>query len=331
VHHVKRIFTNPEFLVNAMWHFHEERCPLTKERIYGDLCSGDWWKHAEQEMQVDLGSLGDEKPNGLHFILPLILFDDSTLCDNIGRLMAQPLLFTFGNLSDVMRRSVKAWSILGMVPPYPKSPKEREADRKSKLTQENYIRFYHNCLREILKEVTDLAKLKGGFAIDVPGLGIVNFHVRVCMVIGDTKGHDDMAGHYNCHSSNISRMERDCNIPQEQGDDPNFPCQFVFQAAIEEIVDDAIHVVEQRVTNQIGAARESCLQVSQHLLRPAYWDVIQIKIWMHHAQASTRDTHQGYHCYCTGVCTTRLPWIIIWRRHAGVSTRKATLLYCFGS
>jgi hypothetical protein len=51
---------------------------------------------------------------------------------------------------------------------------------------------------------------------------VVNIHLRLCMVIGDTKGHDNMCCHYNCHSSTISRMVRDCNIPQAVGIIPHF-------------------------------------------------------------------------------------------------------------
>jgi hypothetical protein len=55
-------------------------------------------------MDHDLNLLGTAKPPGLHFILPIILFDDSTLCDNIGRLLAQPILCTIGTICDDLRR-----------------------------------------------------------------------------------------------------------------------------------------------------------------------------------------------------------------------------------
>jgi len=157
-------------------------------------------------MEKELNKLGRRAPSTLHYICPIILFDDSTLCDNIGRLMAQPILCTIGNLSDKLRHQVKSWFVLRMVPPYPKSSKEREADRQSVLTKEEYVKFYHDCLREILSELRKLASNKRGIPIDVPGLCVVYFHFRLCMVIGDTKGHDDMCCHYNCHSSNIARM-----------------------------------------------------------------------------------------------------------------------------
>ena len=152
---------------------------------------------------------------------------------------------------------MKSWFILGMVPPYPKSSKERESDRSKKLWQDSYIKFYHNCLHEILTELKELSSRKAGIPIDIPGLGLVNCHFRLCLIIGDTKGHDDMCGHYNSHSSNICCMVHDCDIPQSQGDNPFFQCQFVQQSVIEEIVTASVGVVDNQSTG-IEVTREEC-------------------------------------------------------------------------
>jgi hypothetical protein len=108
LHHVKRLFRKKEMLEGVMWRFEARCCPETNERGYDKLNSGEWWEGAEREMEHQLDLLGTAKPQGLHFILPIILFDDSTLCDNIGRLLAQPILCTLGNLSDELRRLAEA-------------------------------------------------------------------------------------------------------------------------------------------------------------------------------------------------------------------------------
>ena len=145
-------------------------------------------------------------------ISPIIGFDDSTLCDNIGWLMVQPSLSTVGNLSDESHHLVDSWFILGMVPPppppppppTPKSSKEREKEHNSKLQQESYICFYHDCLNLILTELKQLSSCKEGVPVEIPGEGIVNLHFWLCMIIGDTKGHDNMCCHHNNHSGNIA-------------------------------------------------------------------------------------------------------------------------------
>jgi hypothetical protein len=93
------------------------------------------------------------------------------------------------------------------------------------------------------------------------------------MVIGDTKGHDDMCCHYNCHSSTIARMVHDCNIPQSSGDNPMFRCAFVEQASITEVVEAAMNAVDNRLVGQITDARNSCQNISQHLVRSVFWDI----------------------------------------------------------
>ncbi len=107
-------------------------------------------------MNKQLQKFGDKPPPGCHVICPIALFDDSTLCDNIGRLLAQPALRTVGNTSDALRRNALSWPILGMAPPCPKPSKEREADRKSKKSEESFLKRCHGCLKGALAELQEL-------------------------------------------------------------------------------------------------------------------------------------------------------------------------------
>jgi len=272
LHNIKRMLQVPEYVEEMLWRF-EEKQNSKGERVYDSLNSSEWWRIMEEKMEQILLSLGSSAPTGKHVICPILLFDDACLADNLGRLLAQPILCTCGLLSNKLHRLVSSWFILGMVLPYPKSSKEREADRKSKLTEEEYIKFYHWCLHEILTELRELASVKGGIPVEVHGKGVVYLHFRLCMVIGDTKGHDNMCCHYNSHSSIIAQMVRDCDIPQLFGDDPLFKCLFVHQDELEETVDTAIEVVDEGQHNEVGNACRSCKSISQHLVRSAYWDI----------------------------------------------------------
>ena len=255
-----------------MRNYAEKHDPNTNECIFGSLNSSDWWKNADAALTEDLNKLGNNKPKGFHYVCPIIGFDDSTLCYNIGRLMAQPFLATVGNLSDESHCLVDSWFILGMVPPYPKSSKEREKDCNSKLQQESYIQFYHDCLDLILTELKQLSSCKEGVPVEIPGEGIANLHFRLCMIFGDTKGHDNMCCQYNNHSRNICQMVRDCDIHQADGDDPDYPCMMVEQQPIDEIVTAAMLVVKSRDIGAIGPARHSCREILQHLVHPVFFD-----------------------------------------------------------
>lgn len=104
-------------------------------------------------------------------------------------------------------------------------------------------------------------------------MDLVHLHFRHCMTLSDTKGHDDGCCHYNSHSSNIARMDRDCTMPQSHSDNPLYPCDMILHERIEPTLDAAIHIVENRVPGQITAARESCQRISQHLVRSEYWGI----------------------------------------------------------
>jgi hypothetical protein len=68
-------------------------------------------------------------------------------------------------------------------------------------------------------------------------------------------------------------MVHDCDIPQSVGDDPYFKCQFVNKSSIEEIVNATINVVDNHIVGKMTNAREDCRLISQHLVRPVYWDI----------------------------------------------------------
>ena len=93
---MKQQLQNPDNLKGAMWNYAEKHDPITNEHIFGSLNSSDWWKNADAALTEDLNKLGNNKPKGSHYVCPIIGFDDSTLCDNIGRLMVQPFLATVG-------------------------------------------------------------------------------------------------------------------------------------------------------------------------------------------------------------------------------------------
>ena len=83
-------------------------------REFGDLNTGDLWKAAEENMLVTIPDTDAMKE--FHHLVPINLFDDSTMADNLGRLNAQPILCTIGMLNGQMRRKVDAWFPLTIIP-----------------------------------------------------------------------------------------------------------------------------------------------------------------------------------------------------------------------
>ena len=94
-------------------------------------------------------------------------------------------------------------------------PTQSPQRRERKIVTPNYNRSHtHNSttivLILILTELKQLSSHKEGVPVEIPGEG-VNLHFQLCMIIGDTKGHDKMCCHYNNHSRNICRMVCDCD------------------------------------------------------------------------------------------------------------------------
>ena len=117
-----------------MW-IYEEKCdPITNECIFGSLNSSDWWKNADAALKEDLNKLGNNKPKGSHYVCPIIGFDESTLCDNIGQLMVQPFLET-----SVMNH-VALWTLGSYSGWYP--PTQSPQRRERKIVTPNYNRSH---------------------------------------------------------------------------------------------------------------------------------------------------------------------------------------------
>ena len=68
-------------------------------------------------------------------------------------------------------------------------------------------------------------------------------------------------------------MVHDCDIHQADGDDPDYPCTMVEQQPIDDIVTAAMLLLESQETGEIGTTCHSCHEISQHLVRPVFFDI----------------------------------------------------------
>jgi hypothetical protein len=74
-------------------------------------------------------------------------------------------------------------------------------EAKSKNIKHNHLEFYHKALKIVLKDLLHLENNKEGLQVDIPGLGIVDLHVRLAFFVGDIKGQNPMASHYGAFSA----------------------------------------------------------------------------------------------------------------------------------
>jgi len=267
---INALLNDSELMEGALWNYFDQRDP-DGNKIYGDVNTGKLWERAEQAMRESV-PLND--PNSqCHHICPFFVFDDNTLADGIGRLQVQPVLATLWILNSKSRRKVKGWFLLGIVPPYPRTSQERKEDRNQLATKLRYLEWYHACLDKILEPLILLSKRKEGVPFRI-GEEHVILHFDMGGLIGDTSGHDDMVCHYHSYSANIAKMNRDCSIPQDQGDDPYYECTRTISDELKEIVLESIENLKLTGKGSQAtrtAARKLLQSHSQHPLLSTYW------------------------------------------------------------
>ena len=124
---------------------------------FGDLNTTGWWKNADANLITALQERGSsENEMSLHITVPVVLFIDGTHCDRNGRLSAEPVLCTIGNIRMLLRKQTEAWFFLGLLPKKLLSPAEHESKKKGRGLRCAEEVACHECLRVMFSELIDL-------------------------------------------------------------------------------------------------------------------------------------------------------------------------------
>ena len=262
---LKRLYADEQLMEGALWHFHEER--KDGERVYSEINTADLWRFTEEQIQSKL----DKNDPDYHKHCPAIIlpFDDATNCDDLGRLTCQMVMFSVANINGKKRRSAKAYCPAGIIPPYPKTSAERARDRNKAETKLLYLRYYHKCLELLWEDLLEMEKKSTALRFRVATGEHRILYPRLGFVIGDTKGHDDMVCHYNCHSAAIQKMVRDCDVPSKRGDDPDYECTPTVMGDLLSAVEAARSAVTSKDKQ---AAVELLKSLSQHPVISYYFN-----------------------------------------------------------
>ena len=266
---ITAILNDSELMAGALWSS-DVRTSVDGSRLYGDINTGNQWCMAERKMNSRIKV--DDPHSACHHHCGVLLFDDNTMGDGLGRLQIQPVLGTICILPKQSRRNVKGWFILGIVPPYPRTSQERTADRNKLKTKHQYLQWYHACLAEILEPLNRLCRDRRGIPFMINGQCRI-LHFELAGIIGDTKGHAEMCANYNAHSSVISKCNRDCNIPQRNADNPFFRCVRTNCQDVYDVVNESLMLM-QTTDHGNKSARENVKRklknLSQHPVLPYY-------------------------------------------------------------
>ena len=182
---------------------------------YGEPNTGSWYQDA----------LRNCCPTHKHLLLPFAFFIDELKLDKFGKLGAEVVLACCQIFKRHIRNTEACWFPLGFV-----------EDQKNFKGTKGYVREkkmqdYHDMLKHIFREFRSINE-NGRIKVDIDfqdGRGIQKDIILVPViqyVIGDCRGNDvHCAGRKGTHSLNTPNLCRDCNIPSQQGDNPNFWCR----------------------------------------------------------------------------------------------------------
>jgi hypothetical protein len=262
---IRRVVSDPASVANATWEFTKTMDPSTGERIFGQFHSSLWWERAHTTVPQL------KKPN--NFLAPISIFIDSARLDLIGRKEGEPVIVELLNLSSVLRRTDASKLLLGFLPPYPKTSAERAKDRNKTATKKNYMEFYHAALRIVLKKLLEIEHLSDGLEVEIPNIGKSYLHVRLAFIVGDIKGQNPMACHFNGFSSNIAYILPSCNCSTTSADLVNeFRCEPIDKLKTDMVIDKCINVIETRQARMVDKARKKLESISKFGVKSAFRD-----------------------------------------------------------
>ena len=188
--------------------------PTTPVTHLHEIHTGSTWKNARD---FYIG----EDPDAFPFALQA--FYDKTHTDLFGSLSCSPFIVVPTFLNMKSRNDDKNYLVLGYIPNLGHAKgKAKKQSATSRLQDE------HNCLRLITNQIAQIHS-DGGFWTTVMGRK-VRVVVWIHFIAGDTKGHNDLVGHYN--GGQPKYIYRDCYCEMEQLSNPRPQCKLITIADI---------------------------------------------------------------------------------------------------
>lgn len=163
-------------------------------------------------------------PNDL--LSELFLFVDKSFVDLKGKCTLEPVMYTTGLYNREFRNQPEAWRPMGYLPNLDHlAPR---ADAKKKLND------YHFCLKIILSEMIEYQKLGGiEWTMMLDGrMQEVRLQIPLSFIIGDTEGHDKLAGRKIDRVTMSNKQCRYCDVDHHDCSNPFVKTKLTMRADI---------------------------------------------------------------------------------------------------
>jgi len=159
----------------------------------------------------------------------LIAFLDKSFLDQKGKLTLEPLMYSTSLFNRKYRNNPAAWRPMGYIPNLDHlAPRANAKDK---------LHDYHFCMSIIMSEMIEYQKLGGiDWQMIIDGTWTdVRLQIPLSFVIGDTEGHDKMAGRKIDRSSMKSKQCRYCDVDHVDCDKPNIKTRLTTKAEIQKL------------------------------------------------------------------------------------------------
>ena len=202
------LLNNKSLMIDAEWKpknidsFMDEN--ISSEKVFSEVTSGNWYQRTYNQMIIKHRRNITQYPP---LLVAVILGQDATLCDKIGRVSSEPILVSIANIKYNKRKNNNAWFCIGFVPSYPKTQLESQKDANRIATKELSNEFYHSCISFILDELIQVQKMNGiKMKVNINGqVCMRTCYFEVAFHLGDAAGNKKLCGHYTNFSGNIAR------------------------------------------------------------------------------------------------------------------------------
>ena len=188
--------------------FQKYVCP-EGESPFDEVLGANWYKRTYDE-KIGHQNVFVDHVSGetyINWLVPIVFYNDKTGASAMeGSYSLEPLMFTLGILRRHCREDKEAWRHLGFL------PCKYEQSYDSKVSAEEALSRYHECLSVLLSDLKDLQKKPPLLSIELYGLGKVNVRpiLEVAYVMGDQLSQDHHCGRKKNNGGGASRCHRRC-------------------------------------------------------------------------------------------------------------------------
>ena len=154
---IQWLLTEKDLMSNGLLQYDSE------SKDYGEMNTGEWWCNAEKRLEKSLENMKLTEQMR-HILVPLLFFIDKVHVTTNGKLRAEGVLCSIGNIPIHQRKRKKAWFNLGFI------PQKDIQRRKNKSPNHLLDNYYQEALGLLLEDVLQANLTKEGFPMYIYGI-----------------------------------------------------------------------------------------------------------------------------------------------------------------